>query len=134
MLNWRRSLLGVCSGRRTKGSITKRMNTRKYEALYLVAPTHSADEIKIIADKFKGIVEKNGGTVEKAELWEKRKLAYEIAKLREANYIIMIFDAPAQLPAELDRLMRIDEQVIRHTIGLLSPEAIKAAAKTPVEA
>ena len=110
------------------------MNTRKYEAFYIVSPTHSTDELQVIIDKFKGIVEKNGGSVEKAEVWEKRKLAYEIQKLREGNYIIMIFDGPAPLPAELDRLMRIDDQIIRHTIGLLTPEAIKAAGKAPVEA
>jgi small subunit ribosomal protein S6 len=99
---------------------------KKYESLYIVPPALSTDEIKAVADKFKGIVERNGGTVERAELWEKRKLAYEIKGLREGNYIIMIFDAPPALPAELDRLMRIDDTVIRHTIGLLTPEALKA--------
>lgn len=107
---------------------------KKYEALYIIPPTLNTDEIKAVADKFKGIVERNGGTVEKAELWEKRKLAYEIKGLREGNYIIMIFDAPPALPAELDRLMRIDDAVVRHTIGALTPEALKAMGVAGAEA
>ena len=107
---------------------------RKYEALYIVAGSATTDEISAVTEKFKGIVEKNGGTVEKAQLWEKRKLTYEIKGQREGNYIIMVFDAPAPCPAELDRLMRIDDAVIRHTIGLLTPEAVKAMGSATAEA
>ena len=109
------------------------MHTRKYEALYIVAGTLTAEEVKPIADKFKMIVERNGGTVDKAELWEKRKLAYEIAKSRDGNYIIMHFDAPTEVPKELNRLMLIDDQVIRHTIVLLDPAQLAAEAKALAE-
>ncbi|MCW5936636.1 MAG: 30S ribosomal protein S6 [Fimbriimonadaceae bacterium] len=94
------------------------MNSRKYEAFYIVSPNMSDDEVAKVAGDFKGIVEKNGGTVESAEKWDKRKLAYEIEGHREGNYILMHFEAPASVPAELSRLMRISDNVIRHRIYL----------------
>ncbi len=94
------------------------MNTRKYEALYIVSPTLTDSDVKSIAEKYKGVVEGQGGTVEKAEKWEKRKLAYEIEGLKEGNYILMLFEADAKVPAELSRQMRNNDEVIRHRIFL----------------
>lgn len=104
------------------------MDQSQYEALYIVPGSLTSDEIAAVAEKFKGIVEKNGGTVSKAELWEKRKLAYEIGSHRDGNYIIMQFAAPPAAPAELNRLMRIDDTVIRHTIGVRTEAELAAAA------
>jgi small subunit ribosomal protein S6 len=92
------------------------MTNRKYEAFYIVRPDLSDGDVQKIADKFKDVVENNGGTVEKAGKWDKRKLAYEIAGLKEGNYVLMNFEAGPKLPAELNRLMRISDDVIRHTI------------------
>lgn len=92
------------------------MPNRKYEALYIVKPEITDADVQKIADRFKTVVEEKGGSVEKAAKWDKRKLAYEIAGYKEGNYIIMNFEAPADLPAELNRLMRISDDVIRHRI------------------
>lgn len=92
------------------------MNTKKYEAMYIVAGSLNDDDVKKIADQFKEVVEKNGGTVESAGKWEHRKLAYEIDDHRDGNYILMYFESEAQVPAELSRLMRISDAVIRHRI------------------
>jgi small subunit ribosomal protein S6 len=94
------------------------MKTNKYEALYIVASTLTDPEVQVIADKFKEAVEKNGGTVESAKKWDKRRLAYEIDGHREGNYIIMLFEAETSVPQELSRLMRISDDVIRHRIFL----------------
>jgi small subunit ribosomal protein S6 len=82
------------------------MPSRKYE---------DAD-VQKVADKFKDIVEAQGGTVESAAKWEKRKLAYEIKGFKEGNYVLMHFEAEAKVPAELNRLMRISDDIIRHRI------------------
>ncbi|MBS1709326.1 MAG: 30S ribosomal protein S6 [Armatimonadetes bacterium] len=108
------------------------MKTNKYEALYIVPASLTSDEVQAVADNFKGVVERNGGTVESAGLWEKRKLAYEIDGHREGNYILMLFDAPGTVPAELNRLMRINDQVFRHTI--LSVDPTKATVTEAIEA
>ncbi len=92
------------------------MNTRKYEAFYIVKPDFSDSDVQKIADKFQGIVETKGGTVEKAGKWDKRKLAYEIDGFKEGTYVLMNFEAGADIPAELNRLMRISDDVIRHRI------------------
>lgn len=89
---------------------------KKYEAFYIVPPTLTDDEVQKVADNFKAVVEKNGGVVESAAKWDKRKLAYELKGLREGNYVLMNFEAPAQVPAELNRLMRISDDIVRHTI------------------
>lgn len=96
----------------------KTLNTKKYEAFYIVSPTLTDSEVQKVADKFKGVVEAQGGTVEKASKWEKRKLAYEIKGLKEANYIIMHFEAGAAVPAELRRQMRNSDEVVRHMVLL----------------
>lgn len=92
------------------------MNTKKYEAIYIVAASHQDSEVQAIADRFKEVVEKNGGTVGSAGLWEKRKLAYEINGHTEGNYVLMLFESPTSVPRELDRLLRISDDVIRHRI------------------
>ena len=90
--------------------------SKKYEAFYIVKPDFNDGDVQKIADHFKGVVESNGGSVEKAAKWDKRKLAYEVNGFKEGNYVIMNFEAPAALPAELGRLMRINDDVIRHRI------------------
>ena len=92
------------------------MPNRKYEAFYIVKPDLSDTDVQKVADRFKEVVEKNGGEVEKAAKWDKRKLAYEIKGCKEGNYVLMNFEAGAKTPAELNRLLGISEDVIRHTI------------------
>lgn len=92
------------------------MKTQKYEAFYIVRPDLSDTDVKKIADHFKGIVEGHGGTVESAGKWDKRKLAYEINGLKEGIYILMSFEADTSLPKEINRLMGISDDVVRHRI------------------
>lgn len=94
------------------------MNTRQYEAFYIVSGALTDAQVQQIADKFKGVVETQGGSVESAGKWDKRKLAYEIKGHKEGNYILMHFTAEAKVPAELNRQMRNDDAVIRHRIFL----------------
>ena len=94
------------------------MNTRKYEAFYIVSPALDDADVQKVADKFKGVVENNGGSVESAAKWDKRRLAYEIKGFKEGNYIQMLFDAPATVPQELNRQMRNSDDIIRHRIYL----------------
>ena len=92
------------------------MNNRKYEAMYIVRPDMSDGDIEKLADRFKSVVEDKGGKVENAGKWEKRKLAYELAGLKEGNYIQMNFESGPAVPQELNRLLGIHDDVIRHRI------------------
>lgn len=88
----------------------------KYESMYIVRPELTDSDVQKIADRFKSVVEENGGVVASAGKWDKRKLAYEIDGHKEGNYILMNFEAPSTVPAELSRLLGINDDVIRHRI------------------
>ena len=85
----------------------------KYE-LALVVNAKIEDEARTAAvDKVKGIIEKFGGTITNVDEWGKKKLAYEIQKMREGFYYFIQFDSDANCPAEVESRIRIMEEVIR---------------------
>ena len=87
----------------------------KYELMFVV---NVADEEKIKAavQLVQDVIKKIGGTVDKVDEWGKRALAYEVKKQREGYYEVVDFQAdPAQI-SELDRVIKIHEEIIRHII------------------
>jgi small subunit ribosomal protein S6 len=94
------------------------MNNRSYEALYIIPASASDEDVEASVTKHKQAIEESGGTVDKAEKWQKRKLAYPIKGHVEGNYCILHFTAPPNVPSELSRLFRINDQVIRGRIYL----------------
>lgn len=89
---------------------------RKYETLFILNPSLDDDTVKANVEKFKGVIENGGGTVDNIDSWGKRKLAYEINKVNEGYYTLINFSADSELPKELDRVFRITDGVIRHLI------------------
>lgn len=89
---------------------------RKYETIFVAQPSLDDEAVKALIEKFKGVIENGGGTVENVDFWGKRRLAYEINKVNEGFYTLMNFTADAELPKELDRVFRITDGVIRHII------------------
>ena len=89
---------------------------RKYETIFILHPSLDEEAVKANIEKFKGVIENGGGTVENVDFWGKRKLAYEIAKVNEGFYTLINFEANTELPKELDRVLRITDGVIRHIV------------------
>ena len=89
---------------------------RKYETIFILHPSLDEEAVKANIEKFKGVIENGGGTVENVDFWGKRKLAYEIAKVNEGFYTLINFEANTELPKELDRVFRITDCVIRHIV------------------
>ncbi|HEY3298743.1 MAG TPA: 30S ribosomal protein S6 [Armatimonadota bacterium] len=89
---------------------------RSYEALYIVHPELSDEQVTAIMEKYKGVVESQGGEVESVNRWEKRRLAYEVKGQREGIYVLMNYKSDAKASSELDRLQRIGDDVLRHII------------------
>ena len=89
--------------------------TANYEAVYILDPSLNEEAIASLIAKFKGVVEANG-TVSEIDEWGKRRLAYPINDLMEGYYVLMTFTAAAAVPAELDRLFRINDNVMRSMI------------------
>ena len=86
-----------------------------YEAIYILNPALTEEQTAAMVEKFKGVVEANG-TVTEVDEWGKRRLAYPINDLMEGYYVLMTFTAAAAIPAELDRIFRITEGVMRSMI------------------
>ena len=89
---------------------------RKYETIFILHPSLDEEAVKANIEKFKGVIENGGGTIENVDFWGKRKLAYEIAKVNEGFYTLINFEANTELPKELDRVFRITDGVLRHIV------------------
>lgn len=89
---------------------------RSYETIFILHPSLDEEAVKANVEKFKGVIENNGGEVESVDSWGRRKLAYEIAKVSEGTYTLINFKSNTELPKELDRVFRITDGVIRHII------------------
>ena len=88
----------------------------KYE-LALVLNAKVEDDVRTATlEKVKGLVERFNGTITNVDEWGKRRLAYPIDDLNEGYYVFMTFTADAAFPAELDRVMRITDGVMRSMI------------------
>jgi len=89
---------------------------RSYELIFVLRPTLDEEAINANIEKFKGIIEKNGGEIVEVDTWGRRKLAYPIKKVNEGFYTLVNFKADSELPKELARNFRISDSVIRHII------------------
>ncbi len=85
-----------------------------YENVFLVRPDVSTSQVDSLTKEFSAIVEEGGGSVPKTEHWGLRTLAYRLKKNRKAHYVLMNLDAPAGVVHEMERNMRIHEDVLRH--------------------
>jgi small subunit ribosomal protein S6 len=88
---------------------------RKYEVMYIIRPDVEQENVQALVDKFNGIIS-NGGEVTKTDVIGKRRLAYEINKLRDGYFVLVHFNATTEVINELDRIMKISDEVIRSLI------------------
>ena len=88
----------------------------KYELAVIVKPTLEEETLKAEFESVQEIITKFGGTIEKVDDWGKRKLAYEIKKFNEGFYNFITFTANSETPIEIERRMRIKENVLRYLI------------------
>lgn len=89
---------------------------RAYEVMYIIRPELDEEQTTAVIEKFKNLIENNGGEIAKLDKWGKRKLAYEIKRSREGFYVLIEFNGEAEAVAELDRVFRITDEVLKHLI------------------
>lgn len=88
---------------------------RKYEGVFIFSPVLEEETRNGIIEKLKSIVEEKG-SIESLDEWGSRKLAYEIEDFKEGYYVLMNFSAETSVIAELERICKITESVIRDLI------------------
>ena len=102
------------------------MSNRVYEILFIADPNLGEPEVLALTTTVQGFVEKEGGTVSKAEQWGKKRLTYIIKKHREGSYVLLVAEGSAKMMHEVERRMRVLDGVIKFITVRVDEELKKA--------
>lgn len=108
----------------------------KYELAVVVSARIEDEERAGVIEKCKALVERFGGTITEVDEWGKRRLAYEIQKMKEGFYYFIRFEAESTAPAEIESRMRIMDNVIRYLCVRQDEQAVpveNGSNEEPVE-
>ena len=97
--------------------------THQYELMVILNPEIDERQVAPSLDKFLKVITNDGGSIDKVDIWGKRRLAYEIQKKNEGIYAVVNFTATSATTQELDRQLNLSEQVMRTKV-LRAEEAI----------
>ncbi len=89
---------------------------RSYEMVYVLRPTIPDDEIEQTIERVNGVIASRGGTIEKTDLWGRRRLAYPLDDHREGIYVLTNFTSPPKATKEIESQLRITDEVLRHLV------------------
>ena len=103
---------GETGAKRPEGGARGNMN--KYELAVVVSAKIEDDERAQVIEKVKALIERFGGQISDVDEWGKKRLAYEIQKMKEAYYYFIHFESDAEVPGEIEQRIRIMEGVIRY--------------------
>ena len=111
----------------------------KYEMMYIIDAALEDAPRKELIEKVSAQIAANGGVVEKVDEWGKRRLAYAINYKTEGYYVLVNFSAESEVPHEMERLLQINEQVLRYLVIRLEekhtsvkPRAVPVRPAAPV--
>ena len=90
------------------------MNKRTYEVIFIVDPTAGDEEVTRLSDGVQKIITDQGGNIVKTEMMGKRQLAYEINHKKDGIYVLLEVDGSGAEIAEVERRMRVNDQVLRY--------------------
>jgi len=95
---------------------------RTYELVYIVTPEATEELISSIHEQGEQTPQRMGGSLSKTENWGRRKLAYEIKRQKEGVYVLEVIEGTGELMKELDRRLKVVDQVIRHLVVRVDEE------------
>ncbi|MFF3026541.1 30S ribosomal protein S6 [Microbacterium sp. NPDC057944] len=87
--------------------------THQYELMVILTPEIDERTVAPTLDKFLKVITNDGGSIEKVDIWGKRRLAYEIQKKNEGIYAVVNFTATSEATQELDRQLKLNESIMR---------------------
>ncbi|MEE2524422.1 30S ribosomal protein S6 [Pseudarthrobacter sp. J75] len=100
---------------------------RPYELMVIIDPEVEERSVEPSLQKFLSVITNDGGTIEKVDIWGRRRLAYDIKKKSEGIYAVVNFTATPETAKELDRLLSLNETIMRTKIT--RPEEQKVVAE-----
>ena len=106
---------------------------RRYELMLVLRPDLADDKSQAILDRATRSIAGSGGQIVKVSPWGRRRLAYAIGPYREGSYHIIVFDAPADGVAALERDLAISEEVMRHLVTRVERPAATRRASGPAD-
>ena len=86
----------------------------KYESVLIARQDLGASQVNTLVDELKNVISAQGGEVVRVDNWGLKNLAYRIKKNRKGHYVLLNISAPAQAIAEYERLLRVNEDIIRY--------------------
>ncbi len=89
---------------------------RNYESMFILKPELEEEAIVAAVSRFEDVVKNGGGELVKTDRWGKRRLAYEVNNITEGHYVLMTFKSPSSVAQELDRVLRIQDDVVRQLV------------------
>src|SRR3954447_7189186 len=98
------------------------MTNRQYELVYILPPDTTEQQVAELHTQVEQIVARLNGQIEKNENWGRRRLAYEIGHNKEGVYVLDVINGSGELMKELDRRLKVMDQVLRHTIVRVDEE------------
>ena len=87
--------------------------THQYELMVILTPEIDERQVAPTLDKFLKVITNDGGSIENVDIWGKRRLAYELQKKTEGIYAVVNFTATSAATQELDRQLKLNEQIMR---------------------
>jgi len=98
------------------------MADRQYELVYILPPDSTEQQVTELHEQVEAVVARLNGHIEKTENWGRRRLAYEIAHQKEGVYVLDVINGSGELMKELDRRLKVMDQVIRHMVVRVDEE------------
>ncbi len=105
------------------------MSDRQYELVYILPPDSTEAQVAEIHEQVASVVSRLNGKIEKTDNWGRRKLAYEIGPFKEGVYVLEVINGSGELMKELDRRLKVLDQVVRHLVVRVDEE-IKVVDRT----
>lgn len=91
---------------------------RKYELVCVIQPDLDEAAFNSVVEKVKGWISESGGTIDKVDVWGRRKLAYIIKKQREGQFVLLNMTMNPSATSDLERNLRYQEPIIRHMLSV----------------
>jgi small subunit ribosomal protein S6 len=90
--------------------------SKQYELVYIAAPEATEEQLAALNAEVQQVVGRFEGTIEKTDVWGRRRLAYQIGRYKEGIYVLHVISASGELVKELDRRLKVSDNIVRHLI------------------